>query len=277
MTLYIEYLLLVNICGGLLLLFAANKCLRTGIKVRSACTILLLHTAMEWIVFSYYPQVSGLLSAVSILVISKYAVKGQAVSHVALIILIVFSSGSLTTFTNNLLNIQSYYYHFIMLLLILVGHSLVTQRISQGLTYSSVQASFVCEVKLTQKNKHWTGRGYLDSGNALSTPFNGKPVMFADSSVAAHLLPEEMVYYLNGQAECPHEWKQKISFIPSKSIHKECEILISVECDSVEVLSGGNKFVFEKMPVVFSKENYYVEQSCHCLLSPLQMLHCYQK
>ncbi|MDZ5711573.1 sigma-E processing peptidase SpoIIGA [Jeotgalibacillus haloalkalitolerans] len=277
MTLYIEYLLLVNICGGLLVMFAVSKCLRTEINIRSACIILFLYTVIEWLAMVYIPQLSGFLATVSILVLSKYTVRGQLVLHVALILLFIFSTGSMTLYTVNLLNFQSYLWCVMILFILLSGQFILSGKASEWISYSSVQASFICEVTLKQGQSKWTGKGYLDSGNALSAPFSGKPVMFADAQVASRLLPAEVVAYINGQSACPEQWKQRISFIPSKSVHKDCKILLGIECDSVEVESEGQTFIFERIPVIFSKEQYYVEQSCHCLLSPLQMLNCYQK
>lgn len=277
MTLYFEYLLLVNICGGLLVLFAVSRCLKTGINIRLASGILFLYTLTECLIVTYHPQLSGFLAAVSVLVISKYTVKRQMVLHAALILLFIFSSGSMTLYTVNLLNFQLFYSCVVLLLIFLTGHLIFSMKIADWISFSSVQASFICEVKLKQGQAIWFGKGYLDSGNALSAPFSGKPVMFADANVSSELLPEEVVAYLNGISACPDQWKERISFIPSKSVHSACEILLGVECEKVEVTSNGETFVFENIPVVFSKEQYYVEQSCHCLLSPMQMLQCYQK
>ncbi|AJD90918.1 hypothetical protein JMA_16010 [Jeotgalibacillus malaysiensis] len=276
MTLYFEYLLLVNMCGGLLLLFAVSRCLKSVINIRLACIILFLYTLIECVAVRYLPQLSGFLAAVFILVISRFIGKSQMVLHAAIILLFIFSSGSMTLYTINLLNFRLFYCAA-LLIIFLTGHYILSVRAADWISFSSVQATFICDVKLQQGKASWLGKGYLDSGNALSAPFSGKPVMFADANVSSELLPEEVVDYLNGHSECPDHWKEKISFIPSKSVHSSCEILVGVECEKVEVRSNGETFVFENIPVVFSKEQYYVEQSCHCLLSPMQMLQCYQK
>ncbi|MFB1081192.1 sigma-E processing peptidase SpoIIGA [Jeotgalibacillus sp. JSM ZJ347] len=277
MTLYIEYLLLVNICGGLLVLFAVSRCLKTVINIQSACVILFLYTMAEWVVMSFIPQATGFLAAVTIFVISKYAVKGQVILHAAILLFFIFSTGSLAIYTVNLLNIQLFLWSALFLSITLAGHFVFAGKVAEWMSYSSVQASFICQVTLKQGKSLWQGKGYLDSGNALLAPFSGKPVMFADASVASNLLPAEVVSYMNGQSECPEQWKKKVSFIPTKTVHKDCEILLGIECDSVEVEAEGKTFVYEHIPVIFSKETHYVEKSCHCLLSPLQMLHCHQK
>ncbi len=71
MTLYFEYLLLVNICGGLLLLFAVSRCLKSAINIHLAYVILFLYKLSECLVVTYHPQLSGFLAAVSILLINN--------------------------------------------------------------------------------------------------------------------------------------------------------------------------------------------------------------
>ncbi|MBM7578417.1 sigma-E processing peptidase SpoIIGA [Jeotgalibacillus terrae] len=276
MTLYIEYLLIVNIGGGLILLLTLNRLLKTQLKVGAACMVLLIYTGLEWYFSLNGSEIIKIIAPMLMIAAVKVSIRKQVVLHAVSLCLFLFSSGSMASFVNGLLSESTPVTGLALLFLILSIHLLLAGRISWQVSSSSVQQSYIYEVELTLGKKMWAGNGYLDSGNALITPFSGKPVMFADFSVAKYLLPDEVLCFIKNDSDCPEEWKQKIHYIPTKSVHKECDVLISIECDRIKVCTEDDHFVFEKIPVIFSLESHYVDRSCHCLLNPLQMLHCYQ-
>ncbi|KIL50388.1 hypothetical protein KP77_17630 [Jeotgalibacillus alimentarius] len=276
MTLYIEYLLIVNIGGGLILLFTLNRLLKTQLKVHTACLVLLMYTGLEWYFLQSGSEFIKVIAPVLMIAVVKASIRKQIMLHTASLCLFLFSSGSLASFMKGLLSVSTPISGLALLFLILFIHLFLAGRVSWQISSSSAQQSYIYEVELTLGEKIWAGNGYLDSGNALITPFSGKPVMFADYSVAKYLLPDEVLCFVKKESDCPEEWKQKINYIPTKSVHKECDVLISIECDLIKVRTDEDHYVFEKIPVIFSLENHYVDRSCHCLLNPLQMLHCYQ-
>lgn len=106
-----------------------------------------------------------------------------------------------------------------------------------------------CEVSVFLNNKHKTIKAFIDTGNLLKDPISGMPVMVIESVELEEMLPKEITRHideiLEGKkidilSEIPNEYKLKFRVIPFSSLGKQNGMLLGFIADKVELKIGEN-------------------------------------
>ncbi len=80
-----------------------------------------------------------------------------------------------------------------------------------------VSKNSVCEIILSLDGKEALLTAFQDSGNKLSDPFGGTPVVICQYSAVKDLLPQTLQEYFSGVGELPKvsgEWAKRIRIVP---------------------------------------------------------------
>lgn len=84
-----------------------------------------------------------------------------------------------------------------------------------------------------------------DTGNTLTDPATGRPVLVAEGSRLKRLLPEGLLSGLNHPAETMERctdplWRQRLRLLPYRAVGVRCAFLLAVRADMVRV--GGREY-----------------------------------
>ena len=140
--------------------------------------------------------------------------------------------------------------------------------------------------KRTVVIKFWGGQvklqGLVDTGNSLTDPISGLPVMVVEYSALKALLPEEIKAIYNGEQPLDYSLINKLmgdthdyprlSIIPYQSIGKEKGLLLGLRPEKVEVKAGNQVLITNEVIVAIHKGTLAVDDGYQALLHP-QMGH----
>ncbi|TFE03569.1 sigma-E processing peptidase SpoIIGA [Jeotgalibacillus sp. R-1-5s-1] len=288
LTLHFESLLLLNLITSYMVIITASLIHRQKIHWKMWTWFSIVVTILQAVLISFdFSERIFVLSGIvmSITIISLFSrKKSRILFKAATLLFCTLVCGSLSIYFSNLfyeVTNYSFFLHplnylFVITIIFLLVYCSVRYA-SSHITHHSVSHTYTYKVCIKHNNFEWHGSGYLDSGNCLSAPFSMKPVIFAAGPVARQLFSQESAsFLLNETKTCPNDLMNRIQYIPSKSVHQASQILTGVSCETIEVFSPKGNFILHDCPVVFLKENYFVHDSCHCLLNPMQLMSCYQ-
>jgi stage II sporulation protein GA (sporulation sigma-E factor processing peptidase) len=99
------------------------------------------------------------------------------------------------------------------------------------------------DVEIAMEGRSVTMKGMVDTGNFLSDPLTGKPVMIISASAAKQLLPEEFVdeavkekdVQMLSDVLMNSAYASRIRMIPYQSIGQERGFLIGIRPDSIRI------------------------------------------
>lgn len=166
----------------------------------------------------------------------------------------------------------------ILLSAVIIGTVVCVSKVVESLQMKHIGETFTYQVEIIVNGQAWKGFGFLDSGNHVVDPFTKSPVVFADTEVAAELLPNFIADSLTDHQflTWPEFWQKKVRMIPSRTVHSSSQMMIGIMCDQVTCSVNGQEYSLSNVPVVFTKQSLLFEEKCNCLLNPLQLLPCHQ-
>ena len=119
------------------------------------------------------------------------------------------------------------------------------------LTSSTLHGEAFFKLKILFGESEILLNALFDTGNSISDPFSGKPVIIADKDLLLPYVPDEVKLFLGGvpleKISVPPEWKPKLRLIPYGSIGGK-GLLPSFRCDSVFVVKGKGEI---KLPSLY--------------------------
>jgi len=140
------------------------------------------------------------------------------------------------------------------------------------------QNLFKIPVLITVNGKEVRAEGLLDSGNQLSDPLTGNPVIVAEYEVLRELLPRELVLYLDETVEFDPvkamvlvkdgSWGDKLRLVPFRSLGKESGMLLGFTPDKIELLYGGETIICHKVTVALHLKPLSPDSTYHVLVHP---------
>lgn len=265
MTIYLDVILLENLCMNYIILFATGLIHKVRIKgwrilissliggvyaILSFAPILevysniffkiLLSIVMVYIAF--HPQnVKLLLKELIIFYLVSFAFGGCAFA------LLYFIRPQDILARNGVLT--GTYPIKIALLGGIVGFGIV------NIAFKVVKAKFskqdmFCEVNIYFKEKNKTIKAFIDTGNLLKDPISGMPVIVVEAVMLEDMIPKEVITHLNEILEgkdsdilskVPNEYMAKFRIIPFASLGKQNGLLLGFIADKVEVTIEESK------------------------------------
>lgn len=259
MTIYLDIILLENICMNYIILFATGLIHRTKIKgwkilissiiggvyaILSFAPILeiysnlifkmLLSVVMVYIAF-HPSNVKILLKELIIFYLVSFAFGGCAFC------LLYFIRPQDILMRNGVLT--GTYPIKIALLGGIVGFVIVNIAFKVVKGKLSKKDMF-CEVTIFLNNKQKTIKAFIDTGNLLKDPISGMPVIVIEAVELEEMLPKEIIMNINDilegrkievLSELPNEYKLKFRIIPFSSLGKQNGMLLGFIADKVEV------------------------------------------
>ncbi len=114
----------------------------------------------------------------------------------------------------------------------------------------------------------WSGDGLIDTGNALCDPISKKEVAVCQIRPSEQW-PEALRKGEHEQLlQLPDCWKEKLAWIPAKTIHTENQLLAAFRTDEFTVWIDGKEIKKNRALVTFTDKTLSDEESFFCILHP---------
>ena len=106
-----------------------------------------------------------------------------------------------------------------------------------------------CEITVFLKQKSQTMKAFIDTGNLLKDPISGMPVVVIEATQLEELIPKEVICYLNEILEgknaeilsqVANEHLLKFRIIPFSSLGKQNGLLLAFIADKVQIKTQEN-------------------------------------
>ncbi len=259
MTIYLDIILLENLCMNYIILFATGLIHRTKIKgwrilassiiggiyaILSFAPILEIYSSLLFkvllslvmVYIAFHPSnVKLLIKQLVVFYLVSFAFGGCAFC------LLYFIRPQDILIRNGVLT--GTYPIKIALLGGIVGFVIVNIafKVVKG---KLTKKDMFCEVTVFLNHKQKTIKAFIDTGNLLKDPISGMPVMVIEAVELEEILPKEIVMHINDilegkkidiLSELPNEYKLKFRVIPFSSLGKQNGMLLGFIADKVEL------------------------------------------
>ncbi|MCO7126302.1 sigma-E processing peptidase SpoIIGA [Sporolactobacillus shoreicorticis] len=122
-------------------------------------------------------------------------------------------------------------------------------------------------------------RAMIDSGNKLTDPLTGAPVMFVEKSVCGERIPKAL-FQTDGRqfvspelSSIPEEWQNRIAWIPYRAVDGSNQLSLAVRPDQVVIMFEGKKIECTKSLVAFVDHSLSPSGDFSSILHPDMLLH----
>ena len=297
MTIYAEYLFLENLIAGGVILVLTGKI--SGIKIKRGLLTLgsILCGAYSFILFwdSLAPWIALLsklgFSVILVMLVFQTRRVRLIVRVIMIFYLISFAMGGITIGAMYFIGLSgvthnsAIYLESITYINIAVGCTLtyiIFNTFAGYLKGKLIREKTTANVLIELGNKKVEMKGLVDTGNFLTDPLTGKPVLIISLAAAKQILPVDIVdiatneenYQAIYEKLMKSNYANRVSLIPYKSIGERKGILIGVRPDKVRIgiQDGKSKSNFIIMPKgvilaiykgIFSGEN---NEECYSVL-----------
>lgn len=258
MVIYAEYLFLENVLTGGLILLITEKI--TGMRCKKRLLFLgsilcgLYSFILFWETLNPLPVIFsklGFSAAVVWIVFRPERVR--RFGRIALIFYLVsFAMGGITIGTMYFLGIAgvtrntSVYLGFLGYFYVLLGCALTWMIFSFFTDFIKgrmIKERAYADVEIGMEGRSVVMKGMVDTGNFLTDPLTGKPVMIISAEAAGQLLPNEFIEEAvkTGKIQSLPEalinssYASRIRMIPFKSIGEERGYLVGIRPDTIKI------------------------------------------
>lgn len=277
MTGYAEGIILFNLVADALLLFVTGVLMgrKTSIVKLFAASFagtipILLYFMTDW--NWLYHLALQIIMPVAMVSIS-FKITGFAVllSTVLTFYLVAFLTGGILYGFQSMFYSQPSYGQLPIVIFFIISVAIsfyFIQRRLFNLNSSRQIIKQTVPVSFTLCGIEWSGDGLIDTGNGLCDPITKKEVAVCQIRPSEQW-PEELYKGdFDQMLQLPDCWKEKLAWIPARSIQTESQLLAAFRTEEFTVLIDGRKIKTNKALVTFTKESLSDEQSFFCILHP---------
>lgn len=118
---------------------------------------------------------------------------------------------------------------------------------------------------------------FMDTGNQLSDPLTSKPVIVAEVSALAKVLPPELLQAVSCESDqqfaslggkLEQEWASRLRLIPFNSVGREHGLMVGFRPDYVEVKSKNRRIICRDTVIGLVNRTFSKERKYSALLPP---------
>lgn len=276
MTIYVDIILIENICMNFIILFATAYIMKIQAKISKILIssfigalyavliyidILAMYTnilmkiilSICMVYIAYRPKnVKGMLKELILFYLVSFALGGCAFA----LLYIVKPQDILMV---NGVYIGMYPLKIALLggivgfVITYVGFKIVKNKINKN------EIVYTVEIKIEDKSE--ITKLLLDTGNMLKDPLTKSPVILVEKRVLINLLPDELIKLMeqdNGGDinEILEEYKKRIRIIPFTSVGKQNGMMFGIKVDEIKVLTDVDEVINKDAIVCIYNRNF---------------------
>lgn len=281
MTIYVDVVLLENICMNYIILFSTSyiiKIKRKHIRLFLSSLVGAVYAVLAYaeivplyanlivkvilsivmVYIAFYPKnFKGLLKELIVFYLVSFALGGCAFA-------LLYIVRPQDIFIKNGVYIGTYPIK-IALLGGIVGF-IVTYIAFKVVKNKIVKNQIIYEVEISIEDKTLKTRLLLDTGNMLKDPISNSPVLVVEKNILKEIIPaevlEETEKILGGDVKRNEKYQKRLRIIPFSSIGKQNGIMIGIKADKVKVTNDIEEIINQNAIICpydkkMSKQNRY--------------------
>lgn len=282
MTIYVDIVLLENICMNFIILFAtayimkiqtrflrifASSFIGAVYAVLVYANILAIYTnilmkiilSICMVYVAYKPRsIKGMLKELILFYLVSFALGGCAFA-------LLYIVKPQEIFMKNGVYIGTYPIKIALLggivgfVVTYIGIKAVKSKIGKN--------EIIYTAQITIDNKSEITKLLLDTGNMLKDPLTNSPVVLLEKKILENLLPEELIKLMEQKVggdinEILEEYKKRIRIIPFTSVGKQNGMMLGVKADEIKILTDVDEIINKDAIICiynrsFSKSNKF--------------------
>lgn len=172
--------------------------------------------------------------------------------------------GSVMTFNSGALYIDIPVFGMLIFCFIAYGVLWLVSRVLS----SRAPKNFIIEILIELNGQQTRLRGFIDTGNKLSDPVSGLPVIITSLNSFRNILPKNLIeFFATQNTECINSiWKKRIRALPCSTVNGQ-NIIYAVKCDNVYI---QDKNIGTCLVAIINKE--LTETKDYEALIPLELM-----
>lgn len=285
MTVYIDIILIENLCMNYIILFGTGYIIKLKInylRIFISSLIGAVYAILAYIdIFPLYTNIFVKIILSICMVYISYSpkrIKG-IIKELVVFYLISFSLGGCAFALLYLIKPQEIlmkngvFIGLYPIKIVLMGGLLgfVVTYVAFKLVKNKMnKKELIYDIKIKVEGKEISTKVLLDTGNMLKEPISNIPVILIEKNKLYNLLPDELInnqeYILGGdlekQANIENKYISRLKIIPFISVGKENGIILGVKADEVKILTDVDEIIKKKVIIgiydkKFSKAERY--------------------
>ena len=281
MTIYVDVVLLENICMNYIILFSTTyimKIKRKHIRLFLSSLVGAVYAVLAYaeivplyanfivkvilsivmVYIAFYPKnFKGLLKELIVFYLVSFALGGCAFA-------LLYIVRPQDIFIKNGVYIGTYPLK-IALLGGIVGF-VITYIAFKVVKNKIVKNQIIYEVEISIEDKTLKTRLLLDTGNMLKDPISNSPVLVVEKNTLKEIIPEEVLEetekILGGDVKRNEKYQKRLRIIPFSSIGKQNGIMVGIKADKVKITNDIEEIINQNAIICpydkkMSKQNRY--------------------
>lgn len=281
MTIYVDVVLLENICMNYVILFSTTyimKIKRKHIRLFLSSLVGAVYAVLAYaeIVPLYANFIVKVILSIVIVYIAFYPKNFKGLlKELIVFYLVSFALGGCTfallyivrpqdIFIKNGVYIGTYPLK-IALLGGIVGF-VITYIAFKVVKNKIVKNQIIYEVEISIEDKTLKTRLLLDTGNMLKDPISNSPVLVVEKNTLKEIIPEEVLEetekILGGDVKRNEKYQKRLRIIPFSSVGKQNGIMVGIKADKVKITNDIEEIINQNAIICpydkkMSKQNRY--------------------
>ena len=281
MTIYVDVVLLENICMNYIILFSTTyimKIKRKHIRLFLSSLVGAVYAVLAYaeivplyanfivkvilsivmVYIAFYPKnFKGLLKELIVFYLVSFALGGCAFA-------LLYIVRPQDIFIKNGVYIGTYPLK-IALLGGIVGF-VITYIAFKVVKNKIIKNQIIYEVEISIEDKTLKTRLLLDTGNMLKDPISNSPVLVVEKNTLKEIIPEEVLEetekILGGDVKRNEKYQERLRIIPFSSIGKQNGIMVGIKADKVKITNDIEEIINQNAIICpydkkMSKQNRY--------------------
>ncbi len=281
MTIYVDVVLLENICMNYIILFSTTyimKIKRKHIRLFLSSLVGAVYAVLAYaeivplyanfivkvilsivmVYIAFYPKnFKGLLKELIVFYLVSFALGGCAFA-------LLYIVRPQDIFIKNGVYIGTYPLK-IALLGGIVGF-VITYIAFKVVKNKIIKNQIIYEVEISIEDKTLKTRLLLDTGNMLKDPISNSPVLVVEKNTLKEIIPEEVLEetekILGGDVKRNEKYQKRLRIIPFSSIGKQNGIMVGIKADKVKITNDIEEIINQNAIICpydkkMSKQNRY--------------------
>lgn len=278
MTVYIDIVLLENVCMNYIILFATGYIIKLKIKhlrIFVSSLIGAIYAVLAYSgIFPLYTNISvKIILSICMIYIAYFPKKIKGlVKELVIFYLVSFVLGGCAFALLYLIKPQEIlvrdgvfigtYPIKIVLMGGLLGFA-ITYIAFRVVKNKMNRSELIYDLKIELEGEEVTTKVLLDTGNMLRDPISNMPVILIEKDKLIGLLPKELIdnqaYFLGGDTgkydNIEYKYKSRLKIIPFTSVGKENGIILGIKVDKVTILTDVDEIIKKEVIVgIYNKK-----------------------
>jgi len=189
--------------------------------------------------------------------------------------------GKMTMLNGILVEDDAYLLPSTSIFVILFGYLLMfylSRIYFQAIEIGKRRSEFILTFRISMMGERIEGKGLIDTGNQLHEPITRVPVIILQMNQIEPILPNALKELIcQGDVamsdpslleKIPHEWQNRIRFVPYRGIGKGNQLMIALTPDEIELSDGHQLYRTERVRIGIKQGDLSADGTFAAILHP---------